>query len=152
MRNTTMHAIRFGRIAIAGAAACFAVSASAVTVPGGTITFLGALVAPPFALSTNARTSADGPGFSARGDQSGNTASVTFTPEPNSAPSADVSLSVDNHRATPGELNASFADGKGRRIAPNSGGVFHVGASGGVLSMQGKDASTKLVTLVTNYQ
>jgi len=150
MGRSTLHARKAGRLAIAGAAACFAISASAVTIQGGTITFRGALVSPPFGLSMHTASAEDN-GFSTRRSASGATASVIFTPAPNSSPSADVSLAVDNHRAAPNALGATFTDGSGHPIKADGAGAFHVRPSGGVLSMQEKQLSTRAVTLVTNY-
>ena len=151
MSKSLLHAIRACQMAITAAAVCIAVSANAYTVPGGTITFKGALVSPPFALSTQTA-EREGGGFSARQIQRGQTTAVAFAAYPNSAPSAQVSLTIENHRATSDALTASFADGKGHRIQPASDGTFHVGASGGVLSIQGKQASPAPVTLVTQYE
>lgn len=142
------HARRITTIIVAG---CCSVSAGAYTVPGGTITFRGALVAPPFGMSTNA--GADGATFTANGraakDESG-TVRVTFSPPVTDAPNATVTIASDSHA-----VDTRFTDGRGRRIAPGTAGAFHVGATGGVLSMRhsgAKDAQTpKLVTLITSY-
>ncbi|WP_250499149.1 hypothetical protein [Caballeronia sp. GAWG1-5s-s] len=152
MNNMTLRRTGSWRIAMAGVAACFALSANAYTMPGGTITFRGALVSPPLVVSAISA----GPGMHAGASttlrQNGRTATVAFDAFPNSTPNAVVSLMVDNHRAKPDALVADFVDGNGHRIAAASDGAFGVGASGGLLSMQNRSPSAMRVTLVTEYR
>jgi hypothetical protein len=138
MEKATLRAIK--RIALLCAAAGLSASAMAYTVPGGTITFRGALVAPPFTVDMQAATQRR-EAFTQSGVIDANAATVTFLPPVNSAPSANVSLI--------GKTQARFVDGHGRLIAPDVNGAWHVGEAGGKLSMQGSDSGR--VTLVTNY-
>ncbi|MDR5853901.1 hypothetical protein P9239_14585 [Caballeronia sp. LZ062] len=134
-------------IAMTAAAACVATSANAYTMPGGTITFRGALVSPPFAVAAVSAQAG-----SATWSRSGQTAIVAFDAYPNSTPNAAVSLRADNHRATSDALTTDFVDGNGRRIAAGSDGAFRVGGSGGVLSIESKARSAQRVTVVTEYR
>ncbi|WP_159835529.1 hypothetical protein [Burkholderia sp. 8Y] len=134
---------------MAGAAACVAMSANAYTMPGGTITFRGALVSPPFAVLARSPVHA---GAATTLSRNGRTATVAFDAYPNSTPNAVVSLMVDNHRARSDALVADFVDGNGHRIAAASDGAYFIGASGGMLSMQSKAPSAMRVTLVTEYR
>jgi hypothetical protein len=129
------------RIAVMGALAGASMSAGAFMGPGGTIYFKGALVAPPFSI---AAASAAGSNF-ATGSYglTGDSAQVVFTAPVYSSPSAHVS--VDAGRAAAPAI--SFEDGLGRRIAPSAAGEYHVGASGGILSMKG----ASVATIVTTY-
>ncbi|GAB5100727.1 MULTISPECIES: hypothetical protein [unclassified Caballeronia] len=131
---------RVGLAAALAVMSAYAVSAPVYTMPGGTITFRGALVAPPFGVSTS--TAATSATFSATNHASDQTVSVHFTPPPTDAPNARVAIA--------GSVYARFADGAGRQTARGSDGTFHVGATGGVLSMSAP--STALVTVVTDYQ
>ncbi len=149
MNKMTLRSAGSWRIAMAGAAACFALSANAYTMPGGTITFRGALVSPPFAISARPAMHA---GASTTLRQNGRTATVAFDAFPNSTPNAVASLMVDNHRAKSDALVTDFVDGNGHRIAAASDGAFRVGASGGLLSMQNRSPSAMRVTLVTEYR
>jgi hypothetical protein len=138
-RATLQNATRAGRIALLCAIAGMSASAMAYTMPGGTITFRGALVAPQFMVAT--QTASASSAMHATGATNGDVTTVTFLPPPNSAPSADVSLD--------GQTQARFVDGRGHITTPGARGAWHIGASGGTLTMQGSAAKT--VTLVTNY-
>ena len=124
--------------------------------PGGTITFLGALAAPSFSVyvgAPGARTSTAAQNQTT--DTSGRTTYVTFLPEPNNPPNADLSLSVAGHARSADVLSAGFRDGKGHAVKPGAGGTYHLGALGGTLSMRVADAappSPAQVTLLTSYR
>ncbi|KND57607.1 hypothetical protein BVER_02308c [Candidatus Burkholderia verschuerenii] len=140
-----------GRLAVACTAAGVCASVSAYTMPGGTITFHGALYSPLFMIG--ARSAAQSDGFVSLSETAvdatgAHVASVSFDALPNSAPSAEVSIRAADGRAKAGAIETRFIDGHGRRIASKAG-AFHVGAAGGVLSMRGKDSGP--MTLVTTY-
>lgn len=145
-----------GKIALAGAVICGSVGAAATTVPGGVITFIGALVAPPFAVSvgstagTHVLTASQ---MSMQG-KSGRTTYVSFVPEKNNSSSADLTLSVAGRARSADALTTSFTDGKGRTVTPGADGRYHVGVLGGTLSMRAPDDAPPggaQVTLTTNY-
>jgi type 1 fimbria pilin len=148
----TKAAGRVGLMAAMGALACVCASASAYTMPGGTITFHGALVAPPFAIAALSATQSGAFTASSRsqtGDAGDSVASVSFDAPPYSTPSASVSIASVSGDAVPHATKTRFVDGSGKRIAAAPDGAFHVGASGGVLSMRAKGST--LMTVVTNY-
>ena len=153
--NLRVAALR-GTIALAGAALCCSVAAQTTLAPGGTITFIGALAAPSFSVSV--ATSAGGRAPTAAQNQttdtSGRTTYVTFLPEPNNPPNADLSLSVAGHARSADVLSVDFRDGKGHVVKPGAGGTYHLGALGGTLSMRVADAAPQFpaqATLLTSY-
>ncbi|KND54402.1 hypothetical protein BPUN_4736 [Candidatus Paraburkholderia kirkii] len=156
MKETNLRdATRPGRIALASALAGCLVATAATAATGGVITFTGALVAPSFDVSVGG--SAPGSHASVAQTQiaSGKTTYVTFVPEPNNPPNAELSLSVAGHATGADTLAADFRDGKGHVVGPDARGTYHVGALGGTLSMRAKDdapSSPTRVTLMTNYR
>ncbi|SAK58963.1 hypothetical protein [Caballeronia ptereochthonis] len=142
---------------LASATVCCSLAAEATAATGGVITFTGALVAPSFDVSVGSAPGSHAP-FAAQTqitDTRGRTTYVTFVPEPNNPPNAEVSLSVAGHATGADALAADFTDGKGHIVRPDARGTYHVGALGGTLSMRANDdapASPKQVTLMTNYR
>ncbi|SAL62446.1 hypothetical protein AWB70_05701 [Caballeronia cordobensis] len=146
-------------IALTGASVLYPMTGAATTrVPGGVITFRGALVAPPFDVSigTTPTLGVSTAEQTRSGESSGNTLYVTYGADPRNPPNADVSLSVAGHATNGGQaLAASFSDGKGRKMTPGIGGEYHLGALGGTLAIRAKDdasSSATRVTIVTNYR
>ncbi|CCD37498.1 unnamed protein product [Candidatus Paraburkholderia kirkii UZHbot1] len=128
---------------------------AATTVPGGVITFIGALVAPQYnvfvgpAPGSHASTAAQ----TRMTDASDRTTYVTFASDPRNPPSAEFVLSVMGHAGGADALTASFRDGKGNVMEPSAAGAYRLGPLGGTLSMSARDNATSLprVTLITNY-
>lgn len=146
-----------GKIAVMSATACFSIAGEATAAAGGTVTFIGAILAPSFAMSVGSAAHAQG--STAAPTQitgtRGGTTFVSFLPVPYSPTNADVSLSVAGQARTADALTASFTDHKGRVVKPGPSGAYFVGAMGGTLSMRTKDdapPSGTAVTLVTSYR
>jgi hypothetical protein len=136
------YAKQVGYGAILGAAVMFGSSAHAVMGSGGTIVITGALVAPSYSISM--QSAAHSSAFAtqtvaARKDADATT--VTFTALPGGLPSADVTVTTKGER---------FIDGNSRRITRNKNGAYHIGATGGVLSIPAQAANG--ATIVTSYQ
>lgn len=157
MKNTNLRvATLAGRITVTTATVCFPVAVMATPGNGGVITFLGALTAPAFTVSAGAVADAHA-STAARtqgSDTTEGTTYVTFVPDPNNPPNADLSLSAAGQAVSAKTLDARFRDGKGRIVKPNAGGTYHVGALGGTLAVRANDDATSpmQVTLVTNYR
>jgi hypothetical protein len=126
-----------------GAAMAFCASAQAVVSQGGTIVFTGALVAPSYLVSI--RPTSHSNASTMQSVFARNKASVTevsFTALPGGLPSADVTLTMRAHEG--------FIDGKGQRINADRNGAYHIGATGGVLSILANSA--RQVTINVSYQ
>jgi hypothetical protein len=157
MKNENLRvATLAGRIALTIATVCAPVAVMAAPATGGVITFVGALTAPGFTISAGAVTGAHAStATQTQGtDTRDGTTYVSFVSDPHNPSNADVSLSVVGQATSANTLAARFRDGKGRIVKPNAGGMYHVGALGGTLSVRANDKATSpaLVTLITNYQ
>ncbi|WP_250529857.1 hypothetical protein [Caballeronia sp. ATUFL_F1_KS4A] len=144
------------RCAVVSSLAGLCVPAFATLVPGGTITFRGALVAPPFDIVSGSASMLGTSGFqNDSADVKGvrSSAVVTYYAPPHNAPSAEVSLVVVGDRAA--AVSSHFIDGAGQRVGPSLGRSYHVGPAGGALlirrSENARAESTTLVTVVTEY-
>jgi hypothetical protein len=136
------YAKQVGYGAIFCAAMTFGSSAHAVMGSGGTIVITGALVAPSYSISMQSATHSSAfatQTVSARKEADATT--VTFTALPGGLPSADVTVTTTGER---------FIDGNSRRVTRNKSGAYHIGATGGVLSIPAQAA--KDITIVTHYQ
>lgn len=132
-----------------------AASSGAVAAPiGGTITFTGAIVAPPFDIGVQSGAATPvGGAFATRANASGPSASVTFATPPGGEPQATVAVTSPAGLAQH-EVAGRFADATGRAVAADRTGAYHVGARGGVLSLgpaTGAVRPTAPVTVVVSY-
>ena len=151
-----MRARNARRVAVwAGAAALFCVCGAASAADSGTINFTGMIVAPPFAvaLGSQSQTSAARVQTGRAAADGNRVAAVAFAADRNNPPSADVSLTVPGHESD--LLAPSFTDGTGHRVARGVGGVYHVGATGGELTISARPgsglAADAPVMVTTNY-
>jgi hypothetical protein len=154
-RTKSSVAVWAGRIGGFSAMASVSAAAMAFTVPGGIIYFRGSLVAPPFSVAAQAAglpgafvaqnsTEADG--------TSGQAATVTFIAPPYSTPNAEVALTATTDAGSAAAMRTGFVDGRGKHIRPASNGAYHIGATGGTLSMQPVQANGgAAVTVTTTY-
>ena len=116
---------------------------------GGVIHFVGAIVAPPLQISTDAAPLAGGV-TSVTGQ--GLARTVSFSAPPGAAGGADVALEVNGHAQSGERVAARFVDGNGR-VGVARNGHYTVNRSGGVLSLNAKptDADAR-VTVVVSYE
>jgi len=149
------------RAIVTAAALCTSAMVSAAE--GGVISFIGAVVEPPFEVMTASaeasplRVAATASRFSA--DASATT--VTFAVLADSRPSATVSIEpVRNAAARTGSaasasVTSVFADGSGHKTVPDRNGEYHVGRAGGTLLLisaaGAKSAGAPRVTVVSQY-
>jgi len=137
-------------------AACLCAPAMALAAAGGTIHFIGAIVAPPFDVAPVAGTA-----LTTSGGVAGSAAqevSVTYAAEPNSAPVANISLVAmgNTNSGSHAPVDARFTDTAGHEVKPDKIGEYHLSGSGGVLKLSLKSdhatSGTAAVTVVTSYQ
>lgn len=151
---------RLARVAAWGTVAFLAVPGAASAANGGTIHFSGALVGPQFNITTVRQTPAPRSDTLWTGHD-GSAVTVTFAAPPGGAPSADVTLRINDGAAsrigaaTLDTVATSFIDGTGRTARPGADGQYHVGGAGGVLSLGAKSgnvpSANKPVTVVVSY-
>jgi hypothetical protein len=130
---------------------------------GGTIHFTGVIVAPPFELSTkNAVTKPpgiDNPGYRSNTDADSLTTIVTFVAPAHNAPSAEISLIVNDAGTSGRVVAANFTDRTTQAVPLIQKRAYHVGAAGGSLSLSltgsktgaGRSSADTLITVVTSY-
>ena len=125
---------------------------------GGTINFSGAIVAVPF----NVTSSSTEPAGGSAGATDASPITIRFAPGSNNFPHADIALltmrstgSARRSVAASPVVDATFTQASGQRSMPDRRGNFHVGASGGVLSLKvlSKAGALRpmLATVVSNY-
>ncbi|WP_206996802.1 hypothetical protein [Trinickia mobilis] len=147
----------------AGAAATMPMPSSAagsMSGPGGTITFVGRIVGPSFAISTapiSPAAGADTPAVA----RTSHGLKVTFSAPNADAPGADVSFVANGAaQSTIGpnpknDVVTNFVDPKGRAFPWRPDGRYHLRPEGGVLSLSvprgNLQADPKPVTLVMSY-
>ncbi|MPW20901.1 hypothetical protein GCT13_29540 [Paraburkholderia sp. CNPSo 3157] len=150
------------RAMITATALCTSALVSAAE--GGVISFIGAVVEPPFEVMAASAEAAVLPRVAAIASRSGVDASamsVTFAVFADSRPSARISIEAVKNSTTPaataacGSVRSVFADGSGRKTAPDRNGEYHVGRAGGTLLLTSaaavKSAVAPLVTVVSQY-
>jgi len=132
------------------------VSGAAMAATGGTIEFMGAIVAPPYAI-TAAPTAATSRAASSFTQSVPDAQAVTFTPAPNAPAYAKVSVMPaqpsDNIQdaLAARALVARFSDGAGRQLKPDQNGEYRLGGSGGTLLLNTLQSQTAAV-VVTSYE
>jgi hypothetical protein len=150
------------------AAACTigALCASATAwADGGTIHFVGAIVAPTYGIVVGGGASSGASATLERQqgyDSATGVTTIVLTSEPNAAPRAELSVLTasgarTNPAAEPGRrVEVSFTDGSGRRVTQDVAGRYQVGASGGVLTLAAKQsglaADAALATVQLDYR
>lgn len=142
-----------------GAAALVFTSGTAAATNGGTIQFVGAIVAPTFSVAnpSGAATSTALTADVKNPDR--NSVTVAFSTESNSTPLADVALTMtsptkgNQGAAASRAIAAQFSDGQGQRLLPDRHGNYRIGASGGRLRLtpQTSPIGTR-VTVSTSYE
>ncbi|MBV8453986.1 MAG: hypothetical protein JOZ29_17190 [Deltaproteobacteria bacterium] len=113
---------------------------------GGTISFVGAVLAPTFDIAMGHGPSAASAAMEGRQDYdaASGVTTVAYSSGPNAAPLAAVSIVATNFPNSEGasaplrHIRVGFTDGSGRRISPDSAGRYLIGASGGVLTLAQK--------------
>ncbi len=96
------------------------------------------LIGPPFTVATYS--SGESNAFSTCvGAASEDGATVSFIAPGGDAPNASTQA---------GRIGTRFVDGRGQHVAPSANGAFHIGATGGLLTMQGKGGT--LARVVTS--
>ncbi len=114
---------RLARVAAWGTVAFLAVPGAASAANGGTIHFSGALVGPQFNITTARQTPAPRSDTLWTGHD-GSAVTVTFAAPPGGAPSADVTLRINDGAASRigaaalDTVATSFIDGTGRTARP----------------------------------
>jgi type 1 fimbria pilin len=155
MAPRALTAALFTALALGAAAPGHAIAAAsgAVQPMGGTITFTGAIVAPPFDVSvggTQTGVTAGAGAFATRASASG--ATVTFATPSGGEPHATVALSspmgLPQH-----DVAGRFVDTTGRTQRADGAEAYHVGAQGGVLSLEPSAVSRRAapVQVVVSY-
>lgn len=136
-------------------------ASTAAWADGGTIRFVGALVAPSFDVGVVGGAAAS-PSKSMEGlqayDASTGITRIAFWGDPSAAPHARVSvLAADNiDVGSVARIQAGFTDGAGRRVSADADGRYPVGASGGVLTLApkqpGNAAGASMATVMVDYR
>jgi hypothetical protein len=119
---------------------------------GGTISFAGAITAPPLAVtegpaSSGARAATAGP----QAGRQGQGVTLTFNSAPGVASGADVALQMIGTTQSRDAIAVRFVDSSGR-VAAARDGHYRVGRDGGVLSLSPKRSGADTpVTVVVSY-
>lgn len=142
-----------------GAAALVFASANASATNGGTIQFVGSIVAPTFSVANPVGTASSPSRTVNVRTADRNSMTVAFSAGSNGTPLADVSLTMVNPEksaqgaATSSVIAAQFSDGRGRRLQPDHDGNYRIGASGGYLRLTpGTSPAGARVTVSTRYE
>jgi hypothetical protein len=158
-RQVSLTASRNAAIAIAAVTALW--TSPAAWGEGGTIRFVGAIVAPTFGIAQASAGVATSAAMSTQQtvDPVTGVTTVHFTNTANAMLRADVStLDADAGRthSQPLRYTTTFVDGAGHRLERDASGSYRVGASGGVMTLApastGRDAEPALVTVLTDYR
>jgi hypothetical protein len=132
---------------------------------GGTIRFVGAIVAPTFGIGVGGGVTSGGTATVERRqdyDAATGVTTVALTSDPNAATHAELSV-VPANGASPQDaaalaqrIQVGFKDGAGRRAKPDASGGYLVGAAGGVLSIaakpSGKAADASMAMVMMDYR
>jgi len=150
-----------GTLMAVAAATTLCVSAAAWA-DGGTIRFVGAVLAPTFDIAMAHGPSAASMTMAGRQDfdAANGVTTVAYTSALNAAPRAEVSVVAPNGStpegasAQPRRIRVGFTDGSGRRVSPDATGRYFVGASGGVLTLAQKRSKAEhdAYTLMMDYR
>ncbi|MEX3933979.1 hypothetical protein AB4Y32_19590 [Paraburkholderia phymatum] len=143
-------------------ATAFCTSALVSAAEGGVISFIGAVVEPPFEVMAASAEASVLPRVAARFVVNASAMSVTFAVFADSTPSARISIEAVKDSATrtgsaaSGSVTSIFADGSGYKTAQDWNGEYHVGRAGGTLlltSAAGVKSAVEAprVTVVSQY-
>ncbi|PVY35824.1 hypothetical protein C7413_105109 [Paraburkholderia silvatlantica] len=110
---------------------------------GGTIRFVGALVAPTFDIAMGHSATGASATMERRQDYDGlrGFTTIAFSSEARVAPRANLSVLPANSRVAQGSsvwrqrIRVRFINGAGRRVSPDAAGRYFIGASGGILTL-----------------
>ncbi|MEM5385083.1 hypothetical protein VSR68_15980 [Paraburkholderia phymatum] len=150
------------RALVTATALCTSVMVSAAE--GGAISFIGAVVEPPFEVMAASAEAAELPRVvhsAARSGADASAMSVTFAVLASSTPSARISIEAVRSSATrtgsdaSGYVTSVFADGSGHKTAQDRSGEYHVGRKGGTLLLTSVGVKSAVeaprVTIVSQY-
>jgi len=151
MTNGNWHGRAPARTIAAVAVALFVAPLTASAASGGTITFIGAITAPPLQISAAPMVSAMRLGAAnAQAASQGAGVAVSFNAAPGVLSGADVALQPARAAQSRDAVAARFVDSGGRVVAPHDG-HYRVGRDGGVLSLSPKAsrADTPVIVVVS---
>ncbi|WP_205806500.1 hypothetical protein [Burkholderia sp. Ac-20365] len=118
--------------------------------PGGTVTITGAIVEPPYGISS--RFSDNYQGFRSENMVQGSAVDVMLTPALNASPSAHIAVltNPDEGIAAPRTLRTQFTD-NATHIAQSARAGYRVGSAGGTLSIESGADGARAVTVMVSY-
>jgi hypothetical protein len=158
-RQVSLTASRGALMAIATVAALW--TSSTAWGEGGTIRFVGAIVAPTFEIAQGSAGVASSAAMSTQQtvDPITGVTTVHFTNASNAMLRADVSTldaAAGRTDSQPLRYTATFVDGAGHRLERDASGSYRVGALGGVMTLApastGRHAEPAFATVLTNYR
>jgi type 1 fimbria pilin len=120
--------------------------------PGGTITFKGTIVAPPYDIASYVLDNYQGFHTEKLGVKHESTIDVTFTPAPDTSPAAHIAVLVNTDAgvAAPHTLKTRFTDNE-NRITLAARAEYSVGHAGGTLSIVAGAPAERAVTVLVSY-
>lgn len=162
-RNGKQASMRYALMGVAATATLCINAVAWAWSDGGTIRFVGAVLAPTFDIAVGKRPSAALATMEGRQgyDAANGVTTVAYSSAPNAAPRAEVSVVASNGSVSEGgsatrrRIRVGFTDGSGRRVSPDAAGRYLIGASGGVLTLAQKLSKAErnsYATLVMDYR
>lgn len=159
--NTKAQRIEWLAHAVVAATVALGGVNSASAANGGTINFIGMIVAPPLDVSAAVVPPASSSHVMTQASASSPVVAVTFKAPPGAVSSADVSLMINDSTAPRtgaaalDVLAARFTDGNGHMVAADPNGDYHVGSNGATLLLGAKPgdqpSAGKAVTVMMSY-
>ena len=120
--------------------------------PGGTITFKGAIVVPPYAIERNVLDNYRGFHTEDLSVKHESTIDLTFTPASDTSLAAHIAVLVNTDAgvAAPRTLKTRFTD-NANRVTQAARAEYSVGRAGGTLSIMGGAPTENAVTVLVSY-